>query len=79
MDYLLLIVSYLLTNKTLMPQKNPWLLHLASVWKRLKPQGKSYRQAMIEGKKTYRKGKTLDEGPKKAAPKKRRRRKKKVQ
>ena len=62
-----------------MPRSNPWLVHLASVWKRLKPQGKSYKQAMIESKKSYRKGKTSDEEAKKAAPKKRRRRKKKAQ
>jgi hypothetical protein len=36
---------------------NPWLQHLGSVWKKLKPKGKSYKQAMIEAKKSYKKKK----------------------
>ena len=54
---------------------NPWMTHLASVWKRVK--GKmSYKQAMVEAKKSYKKGSgKSDDAPKK----KRRRRKKKSQ
>ena len=55
--------------------KNKWMEHLASTWKRLKPQGKSYREAMIESKRTYRKGGS-DAVPKKKVPAKRRRKKK---
>jgi hypothetical protein len=55
-----------------MAGKNPWMTHLASVWKTLKSKGGSYRDAMVAAKKTYRKGGASAD----AAPKKRRRKKK---
>ena len=32
---------------------NPWMTHLAKVWSKVKKQGKSYREAMIIAKKSY--------------------------
>ena len=55
--------------------KNKWMEHLASTWKRLKPQGKSYREAMVGSKKTYRKGGDSDAASKKKVQKRRRKKK----
>ena len=60
-----------------MPSKNPWLVHLKSVWAKEKPKGTSYKATMTIAKKTYRKG-AASEAAAGAAPKKRRRRKKKT-
>ena len=47
-----------------MAGKNPWMTHLASVWARVK--GKmSYKNAMKEAKKTYKKSSSKDAAPKK--------------
>ena len=35
--------------------KNLWLDHLRAYWQKHKSKGISYRQAMVEAKKTYRK------------------------
>jgi len=59
-----------------MPSKNPWLVHLKSVWLKEKPKGTSYKATMSIAKKSYKrgaKGVSAEE-----APKKRRRRKKKA-
>lgn len=57
-----------------MAKLNPWMTHLASVWKTVKSKGGTYRAAMVEAKKSYRgKGAAAEEAPKK---KTRRRRKK---
>ncbi len=34
---------------------NPWMSHLAKVWAKVKKKGGSYKQAMIEAKKSYKK------------------------
>jgi len=39
-----------------MPGKNPWLAHVAKVWPKMKKAGKSYRQCLVEAKKSYKKG-----------------------
>ena len=44
---------------------NPWMTHLASVWKSVKAKGGSYKQAMMQAKKSYKKGKASDDAPKK--------------
>ena len=50
---------------------NPWMTHLASVWKQVKAKGGSYKSAMIKAKASYKKKKTSPSAPKR----KRRRRK----
>lgn len=32
---------------------NPWLEHVAKVWKKMKPKGKSYKECLIQAKETY--------------------------
>lgn len=41
-----------------MAKQNPWMAWLAKTWKGVKAKGGTYRQAMVEAKKTYRKGAT---------------------
>jgi hypothetical protein len=35
--------------------KSAWMVHLAQVWKKVKVNGGSYKSAMIEAKKSYKK------------------------
>jgi len=34
---------------------NPWMDHVAKVWKKNKPKGKSYKETLKEAKATYKK------------------------
>jgi hypothetical protein len=52
-----------------MPGKNPWLAHVAKVWPKMKKAGKSYRQCLVEAKKSYSKQKKSKASKKKAEQK----------
>ena len=54
-----------------MGKPNPWMSWLAKTWKSVKAKGGTYKEAMVEAKKTYKRG-TSDALPKKKAPRKRR-------
>ena len=38
-----------------MAKKNPWMAHVAAVWKKVKAKGGSYKSALVEAKKSYKK------------------------
>ena len=50
-----------------------WIAHVKSVYAKIKPKGGSYRDAMVQAKKTYKKGASKED----ASPKKKKRRVKK--